>query len=168
VAAIAAAACAARAPGLVAALLAAMPQEHARAAGNWHAEWRPFSDLLESVGSAAAWLRDCLERLEVDPARMRANLEATGGLLLAERVAGALAPSLGRVPAHDAVAAAAAEAAASGRPFAAVLGARPDVRAHLPPERIAALLDPAGYLGSAGALVDRALAAHGARGRTRG
>jgi 3-carboxy-cis,cis-muconate cycloisomerase len=66
------------------------------------------------------------------------------------------------------VAAAAAEAAASGRAFAAVLGARADVRAHLPPERIAGLLDPAGYLGSAGALVDRALAARGARRAARG
>ncbi len=39
------------------------------------------SALLASTGSAAAWLRACLEALEVDPARMRANLDATGGRL---------------------------------------------------------------------------------------
>src|SRR4029079_17723483 len=79
VAAISAVAAAMRAPGLVASLLGAMAHEHERAAGAWHAEWRPFSELLETVGSAAAWLRDCLEHLEVDAARMRANLGLTHG-----------------------------------------------------------------------------------------
>ena len=73
-------------PGLVATLLAAMAQEHERAAGAWHAEWRTLRRAPADRGSAAAWLRDCLEQLEVDPERMRANLDLTGGLLLAERV----------------------------------------------------------------------------------
>jgi 3-carboxy-cis,cis-muconate cycloisomerase len=165
VAAVAAAACAARAPGLVATLLASMVQEHQRAAGAWHAEWRPLADLLETVGSATAWLRDALESLEVNEARMRANLDATGGLLLAERVVGALAPELGRLPAHELVAAACAEAARSGRSLGEVLEARADVRAHLEPAAIRALLDPAEYLGSAGHFIDRALAAHEAARR---
>ncbi|HTE54781.1 MAG TPA: 3-carboxy-cis,cis-muconate cycloisomerase [Kofleriaceae bacterium] len=167
VAAVSASACAARAPGLVGALLASMVQEHQRAAGAWHAEWRPLSDLLESVGAAAVWLRDALDHLEVDPARMRANLDASGGLLLAERVSGALAPALGRAAAHDLVGAACAEAAASGRPLAAVLEARAEVGVHLSPVQIRALLDPAGYLGSAGLFVDRALAAHQEAARAR-
>jgi 3-carboxy-cis,cis-muconate cycloisomerase len=74
VAAIAALGCAQQAPGYVANLLAAMVQEHERAAGAWHAEWRPLSVLLITVGSAAAWLRASLDDLEVDAARMRANL----------------------------------------------------------------------------------------------
>jgi len=76
VAAVSAAACAAQAPGLVATMLAAMPHEHERAAGAWHAEWRPLPQLLVAVGSSAAWLRDCLEHLVVDPAAMRRNLDA--------------------------------------------------------------------------------------------
>jgi 3-carboxy-cis,cis-muconate cycloisomerase len=78
VAAICAAGCAAAAPGLVADLLAAMAHEHERAAGNWHAEWRPLRELLVATGSAASWLRAGLERLVVDPERMRANLAASG------------------------------------------------------------------------------------------
>jgi 3-carboxy-cis,cis-muconate cycloisomerase len=152
VAAVAALACAEQAPGLAASLLAAMVQEHERAAGAWHSEWRPFSDLLVAAGSAAAWLRTCLEGLEVDAARMRANLDATGGLLLAERVANELAPALGRLGAHDLV-----ERAATGeRSFADALAAD----AELPPEELERLLDPVEYLGSARELVDRALAAH--------
>ena len=77
VAAVATVACAAQAPGLVATLLAAgQSQEYQRAAGGWHAEWRPLCGLLESVGSAAYWLRDCLSSLRVDTVRMRANLGA--------------------------------------------------------------------------------------------
>ena len=164
VAAVAARACARQGPGLVATLLAAMEQEHERAAGAWHAEWRPFTELLRATGSAAAWLRDCLEYLEVDPARMRDNLDRTGGLLLAERVTAALAPALGRQGAHDLVHQAVAEAQASGRPFADVLEAQPEVETHLGPGRAAELLDPSAYLGSAGALVERALRTHAESG----
>jgi 3-carboxy-cis,cis-muconate cycloisomerase len=74
VAAVSALAAAAQAPGLVATLLAVMPQELQRGAGGWHAEWRPLRELLTATGSAAAWLRACLERLVVHPDRMRANL----------------------------------------------------------------------------------------------
>jgi 3-carboxy-cis,cis-muconate cycloisomerase len=74
VAAVSALAAAAQAPGLVATLLATMPQELQRAAGGWHAEWRPLRELLTATGSAAAWLCDCLQNLVVHPDRMRANL----------------------------------------------------------------------------------------------
>ena len=68
---------AAQAPGLVATLLtAAGGHEHERAAGAWHAEWHPLRELFVAVGSAAAWLADCLEHLEIDAARMRANIGA--------------------------------------------------------------------------------------------
>jgi len=76
VAAIAAAACAAQAPGLVATLLAAMAHEHERAAGAWHAEWRPLRELFVAVGSAAAWLRTSLAGLTVDRAAVAANLSS--------------------------------------------------------------------------------------------
>ena len=75
VAAVSVLACTARVPGLVATLLAGMQQEHQRAAGAWQAEWGTLSDLLALTGSAAAWLADLLAHLEVDTARMRANLE---------------------------------------------------------------------------------------------
>ena len=161
VAAVSARACAAQAPGSVAALLtAAQHQEHERAAGSWHAEWQPLRDLLRSTGSAAAWLRDCLEHLEVDADRMRANLDITGELLMAERVTGALSGTLGRQVAHDLVSQAAATATCAARSFADALLDIPEVRTRLDPPAIAELLDPAGYLGSSQAFVDRALRAH--------
>ena len=75
VAAVSVLACTTRVPGLVASVLAAMEQEHERAAGAWQAEWGVHLELLELVGSAAAWSRELLENLVIDPARMRANLD---------------------------------------------------------------------------------------------
>ena len=72
-------ACAKRTPGLVASALAEMEQEHERAAGAWQSEWGTYTALLALTGSAAAWARELLEQLEVDPDRMRANLAASAG-----------------------------------------------------------------------------------------
>jgi 3-carboxy-cis,cis-muconate cycloisomerase len=162
VAAVTSVACANQAPGLVSTLLAGMLQEHERAAGAWQSEWLPLSRLLEAVGSAAAWIRDCLEHLEVDGDRMRANLDLTDGLLLAERITTALAPDLGRGPAHQLVERASAAAISNGRRFSEVLAGTPEIADHLSPGELAGLLDPTTYLGSAGAFVDRVLRAHGA------
>jgi 3-carboxy-cis,cis-muconate cycloisomerase len=66
-------------------------QEHERAAGAWHAEWRAVSDALALAGSAAAWTRAALEGLEVDTEQMRANIRAET-LSEAERFGGAMTP----------------------------------------------------------------------------
>jgi 3-carboxy-cis,cis-muconate cycloisomerase len=160
VAAIAAIAGARRTPGLVATLLATMGQEHERAAGGWHAEWAPLRELLVATGSAASWVAESLRTLRVDPERMRADLELTGGLLLAERVTAALRPTLGRLAAHDLVETACRRAASRRRPLLDELLDTPAVVDALGAERVGSLLDPAGYLGSSQELIERALRRH--------
>jgi 3-carboxy-cis,cis-muconate cycloisomerase len=81
VASVAILACTTRVPGLVSTMLAAMAQEHERAAGAWQAEWGTLSDLLTLVGSAAAWSADLLGGLEVDVVRMRENAAGLDGSL---------------------------------------------------------------------------------------
>ena len=154
VAAISARACARRAPGLVGTLFGAMEQEHERSAGAWHSEWPTLSALLATVGSAAAWLADCLGGLTVDTARAAAVVDAAGGAQLAGALADALTESLGRGPAHDAAADAVRTAAREGRTLADVVAERTDVD-------VAALLAHATPdVGEAGAQTDAALAAH--------
>jgi 3-carboxy-cis,cis-muconate cycloisomerase len=65
-------ACARRVHALVATFT--WEHEHERAAGAWHAEWEPLSDVLALTGGAAAHVRETLEGLEVDAERMRTNL----------------------------------------------------------------------------------------------
>ncbi|WP_433755252.1 3-carboxy-cis,cis-muconate cycloisomerase [Nocardia sp. CA-135398] len=149
------------APGLAATLLGAAAHEHQRAAGSWHAEWRPLTELLRTTGSAVHWLRTSLERLHVDPRRMRANLDITGGLLLAENVAiglmSASGGTVGRQAASDAVAACCESALAGAGDLADVLAADAVVGKYLQHKQISDLLDPADYLGATDEFVRRAL-----------
>ena len=157
--------CTRRAPGLLATLVAAAEQEHQRAAGAWHAEWEPLSDLLRLTGSAASWSATLLAGLRVDAARMRVNLDAARGLPLAEHVTAILVPALGRLAAHELVAAASVRAAEQGVSLSAALLADPEAvtalrAAGIGREELEAAVDPAGYLGSAAEFIRRALAAH--------
>ena len=153
-------ACAQRGPGLVATMLAAMGQEHERGAGAWQAEWETLLELLRLTGSAAATARDLLTGLEVDPEKMRADMDLTGGLVMSESVAAALAPAIGRADAQELVEKAARQSVQSGRAFREVLLELPAVADSLGSDALDRALDPAGYLGVADALIDRALAAH--------
>ncbi|GAA3124357.1 3-carboxy-cis,cis-muconate cycloisomerase [Planomonospora alba] len=152
VGAVSALACVQRVPGLVASVLDGMLTEHERAAGPWQAEWETVGELLRLTGSAASWLREVLEGLTVDAARMRANLELTLGLPLAENVVARLG---GTPQARELVDAACARASAERRPLREVLLADP--RTGLTERELDAALDPARSLGSAGVFVDRAV-----------
>jgi 3-carboxy-cis,cis-muconate cycloisomerase len=138
-------ACARRVNGCASVLAAAVVQEHERALGAWQAEWEPLADALALTGGAAASMREVLEDLEVDEARMRANVSE---LTAAEHASLLLARQVGRARAHELVADAAASGAFRDRLLATGLA----------PEELDRALDPTSYLGAAGALVDRALA----------
>jgi 3-carboxy-cis,cis-muconate cycloisomerase len=140
---------------------AAMPQEHERAAGAWHAEWETLSDVLALTGGAAANVREVTEGLEVHTERMRENLDATKGMLLAENVTTAASEKLGRLKAHDLVQAACRRALENGRHMREELLEDAEIREALSEDEIDATLDPTGYLGSAGDFVGRALELYG-------
>jgi 3-carboxy-cis,cis-muconate cycloisomerase len=73
-----------RTPHRVAALLAAMPQQHERGLGNWQAELAEAAGLYGSAHGAVAALAEAAAGLVVEPARMRRNIEAMQGLVHAE------------------------------------------------------------------------------------
>ena len=146
-----------RVQGLSHTLQSAMVGEHERAAGAWHSEWESLSDALALTGGAAAAVREATEGLEIHPEKMQENLAATGGLLLSEHVTTTAAQHLGRLEAHDLVEAASRRALARGRSLREELLAEPVLEEILSAEDIDRALDPMGYLGSAGAFVERAL-----------
>lgn len=147
-----------RAPGLVATLFAAMPQEHERSLGLWHAEWESLPELCCLVSGALQHALLVVPGLEVDAARMRRNLDLTQGLVLAEAVSIALAQRIGRDAAHHRVEQCCRQAVKEGAHLRAVLGACAEVTAELSAAELDRLLDPAHYLGQARRWVDRALA----------
>jgi 3-carboxy-cis,cis-muconate cycloisomerase len=147
-----------RVQALAQTLYQAMIGEHERAAGAWHAEWEALSEALALTGGAAAAVREVTEGLEVYPEKMRQNLDETGGMLMAENVTTFVSDRLGRMEAHELVKKAALRAADGGKSFREELLAEPVLRERLSAEEIDAVLDPAGYLGSAGTFIDRALA----------
>ena len=144
VASILAIACARQVNGHTSVLLAALPQEHERAAGAWHSEWLALSGALAFAGGAVDAAGRALDGLEVRADRMLDNLEHSGGLVMAERASYLLAADVGRRDAYERVAA----AAASGRSLSDELGLD------------ASELEPTSYLGSAETFVDNALAAY--------
>jgi 3-carboxy-cis,cis-muconate cycloisomerase len=154
-----------RVPPLAATLLAAMDQEHERGLGGWQAEWEALPDLFRLAGMAASVALDLIASGRFHTERMRANLGATSGLIMAEAVSAALAAHIGRSAAQQAVARAARRARAEGVAFAAALSTERDVASHLGPDRLQNLLEPSHYPGAAGEFVRRALRSYRARRR---
>jgi 3-carboxy-cis,cis-muconate cycloisomerase len=158
VAAATALAAAIMAPNLAATIFASQVQDHERSAGPWHAEWPTLPSLLLVTSGALAAIVDIAEGLEVDVARMRVNLDATGGLIMAEAVAMALAEKTGKLEAHHLVEAASKKAVAEKKDLREVLSGDARVTAHLSADRIAKLFEPMAYQGVSQALIDRLLA----------
>jgi 3-carboxy-cis,cis-muconate cycloisomerase len=142
-------------------LVRAMGQELERGAGSWQAEWPALTSALAYTGGDASWLRTSVESLQVHPERMRANLEVSNGLVMAERVALLLSERIGREEAHALIRQASDRVTAGEGSLGEVLAADEEVRRHLSREDIDRAMDPAMYLGASQTFIDRALAVWG-------
>jgi len=150
-------ACAARAPGLVATMLVAMPQEHERGLGLWQAEWETLPEIFQLAASALARSIEIIDGLKVDANRMASNLDATLGRAQSEAVSAALAQRVGRVAAHEILRRAIAKSRETGQHLSAILKTIPEVTAHLTDSEIDLLLKPRAYLGSTRHFIKRVL-----------
>ncbi|MEB0045849.1 MULTISPECIES: 3-carboxy-cis,cis-muconate cycloisomerase [unclassified Pseudomonas] len=149
-----------RVPGLLSTLFSAMPQEHERSLGLWHAEWETLPEICCLVSGSLQQALLVAEGLEVDAPRMARNLNLTQGLVLAEAVSIVLAQRVGRDTAHHLLEQCCKRAVAEQRHLRAVLGDEPQVTAELSSIELDRLLDPAHYLGQAHTWVERAVAEH--------
>ncbi|MCU1750525.1 3-carboxy-cis,cis-muconate cycloisomerase [Pseudomonas sp. 6D_7.1_Bac1] len=149
-----------RVPGLLSTLFSAMPQEHERSLGLWHAEWETLPEICCLVSGALQQALLVAQGLEVDAERMARNLDLTQGLVLAEAVSIVLAQRIGRDSAHHLLELCCKRAVAEHRHLRAVLGDEPQVTAELSSTELDQLMNPAHYLGQAQTWVERALAEH--------
>jgi 3-carboxy-cis,cis-muconate cycloisomerase len=137
-------------------LQAAAFHDHERDGVAWQLEWIVLPQLLVATGAALRQTLALLEVLEVDRDRMRANVDATNGLALAEAASFALSAHMARPEAQNLVKAACKEVLASGRPLIEVLQEKCGA-----PVDWAALADPAQQMGAANDFIDRVLATRG-------
>ncbi|MBN3966626.1 3-carboxy-cis,cis-muconate cycloisomerase [Pseudomonas gregormendelii] len=149
-----------RVPGLISTLFSAMPQEHERSLGLWHAEWETLPEICCLVSGSLKQALLMAAGLEVDAERMTRNLDLTQGLVLAEAVSIVLAQRVGRDTAHHVLEQCCKRAVAQQRHLRAVLGEEPQVTAQLSGAELDHLLNPAHYLGQARTWVERAVAEH--------
>jgi 3-carboxy-cis,cis-muconate cycloisomerase len=145
----------ARVPQLVSTMLAAMPQEHERGLGGWHAEWETLPEIFELTAGALAQMRHVIAGLTVNIDRMQANLDASGGLLYAEAVSVALAQKIGRAAAHTLVERACRRAADEGRNLRELLADDLEIVSVLSAAEIDDLFDPQRHTTTAARLVEK-------------
>ncbi len=139
-------------------MLDAIVSDHERATGPWHLEWIAVPESFIATAGALQQARFMLGGLVVEPERMRRNLDITGGLIVAEAVMMALAVHTGRGAAHDLVYAACLRANEQGTALLPQLQDDAEIIRHIDAEKLAALVNPVNYLGSAPAMIDRLLA----------
>src|SRR5262245_57241173 len=140
-------AAAAQIRALVPLALEAMQTEHEADRTTSIMMGRALSQACELTGDMLQRLIVLFEGLQVFPDRMRANLDLSGGLIMAEALMLELGKQIGRQRAHDAVYEAAQASVTKRRPFRETLAEVPEVRTGLNRDQIEALLDPARYAG---------------------
>ena len=144
---------------LVPVMFGAMAADHERATGPWQAELLALPQCFVLTHGALQHAGAIAEGMVIDAARMRRNLDLTGGLIVAEAVMMGLAPYIGRGEAHHVVKHACDAALAETIPLADALAREPAVASRLDRAGIERLTDPGHYLGSADGFIDRVLAA---------
>jgi 3-carboxy-cis,cis-muconate cycloisomerase len=151
-------ACATIAAPLAATIMSADAHEHERAAGAWQAEWATFPALLLAVSGALTGVADIGERLEIDNDRMRANFDATNGLIMAEAVSVALAGKLGKTIADQVMEEAIQKTIAEKRHLRDILGEDERVTLLMNPGEVARLFEPLSYQGVSQTFIERLVA----------
>ncbi len=111
-----------------------------------------LQDACGQTGDILSRMETMLEGLQVDEARMRQNLDLSGGLIMGEALMLSLGANIGRQEAHDAIYEAAQAAATTDETFQSLLAKDDTVRAHMSTDQIAALLDPTAYTGQCAAI----------------
>jgi 3-carboxy-cis,cis-muconate cycloisomerase len=151
-------AAAAMAPNLVATILAGAVQEHERAIGGWQAEWPTFPALELVTSGAIGAVAEIAQRLEIDSERMRADVETTRGLIMAESVTFALAAKLGQQTARELVEDLCRKAESEKLHLKDVMAADERVSAQLSAGDLVRLFEPMSYQGTAQVFIERQVA----------
>jgi 3-carboxy-cis,cis-muconate cycloisomerase len=146
-----------RIPGLMATLYASQIQQHERALGGWQAEWEVLPEVLMLTGAVIGQSEQLVRGMQVDAAKMRADLDITQGLIMAESVTLAQAKFIGKQDAHHLVETLCHQALDQKRSLLSLLENDARVTAHFTSSELTVLLDPSRATGSADHFVRQVL-----------
>jgi 3-carboxy-cis,cis-muconate cycloisomerase len=135
---------------LLAGMHQALVQEHERATHGWQVEWLTLPPMFALTAAALNKALFLSEHLVVNRTRMRENVAADNGLMLAEALNLALAPALGHAEAKRLIQEACLVTQDAGRHWVDVVRERTDVALDWE-----ALKDESAYFGAAEAFIDR-------------
>ena len=130
--------------GIVGRLYEAQLHAQEREGSAWALEWLTLPQIVIAAAASLRHAQELADTLEARPEAMRATMDATGGLTLAEAASFALAEHMPRPEAQALVKAACKTATTEGRTLREVLATTTDA-----PVDWAAVFDPANYIGDA-------------------
>jgi 3-carboxy-cis,cis-muconate cycloisomerase len=137
---------------LLSAMHGALVQEQERGTHGWQLEWIALPQMFALSASALAKAADLSGGLDVDEDRMRANIQASHGTMMAEAIRMALADVLPPADAEELLKNATQTALAESRPLIEIVRESSDVDLEWE-----SLSDESGYLGAAQWFIDRVL-----------
>jgi 3-carboxy-cis,cis-muconate cycloisomerase len=138
---------------LLSAMHQALVQEHERATHGWQVEWLTLPQMFGLTAAALSKDQFLSENLAVDEARMRENVAASNGLMLAEAVSFALAEYMSRAEAKKIVSEAVPIVLKEKRHLVDVIREKTEA-----PLDWAALRDETAYFGDSDIFITRVLA----------
>lgn len=141
-----------------------MVSEHERDGIAWKMEWKALPECCLIAGAMLAQTVRLLAGLRIDADAMMRNVNQMRGYLLTERVMLELGPKVGKQNAHEWLYEACMHGITRHLDFADAIRSHERIAGALSESDIRRLTDPAGYLGQAGASVDRVLARQRASG----
>jgi 3-carboxy-cis,cis-muconate cycloisomerase len=151
------------APNLAATIFTAQVQEHERGVTGWQVEWPAFSALALAASGAVSAIAEIAQGLEVDSERMRLNIAATRGQIMAESAFLALAAKIGKPEARRIIDETSGTAFAAKRDLQEVLSEDERVKLSLSVGEIAKLFEPTVHQGAAQSMIDRIIGSLQAR-----
>jgi adenylosuccinate lyase len=131
---------------------------HERDGRSWKGEWIIIPDATLATGKSLSLLKLLLADLQINKARMLANIEATNGFIHAEAVMLRLAKTIGKQTAHTLVYDIAMQAQATGLHFKQALLNNATITAVLSNEELEALFNLEQSAGMFAQMVEQVIA----------
>ena len=128
---------------------------HERDGALWKIEWKAANEVVILAGSSAMRAKKVFAGLTVNAKKMRENLDIQRGLMQSEGIMLALGEKIGKQTAHGIVYQISMDTFEQNADFCEMLLKNEVVAANMTEEEIRKILDPEGYVGLSGEIVDQ-------------